>query len=355
MPIELIQISPCIQRMSDPQWKFARAAIPQVRGIVVTLTDEKGCNGFGYAPASPFTGGTLDTVSKVLECFMPALQGGDPLRRADLLAKAHARLPGHPNELGALDMALHDLASRRLGIPLHALLGGRRRDSIEISRLISLKSPEDMAQIARSLSAEGFRALKVKLSGEPTIDVDRIAAVRSAVGPSVTLTVDANEAYSAKVLMSVFHRMEPYGISLIEQPVRAGDWAGLKLLTDNLPTAIEADESAQSLVDIARLVGEHVVDSINLRIGRLGSIAEFQTATRICALGGVSIRIGTVFGPSLVPATIAQVASTVDRLEFACELGEHLHFLDDPFSPLPIEDGKLTISDAPGTGVEHRG
>ena len=355
MPIESIQLHPCVQRMSDQQWKFARSAIPQVRGVIVSLIDEQGCTGRGYAPASPFTGGTLDTVTKVLEYMIPALEGGDPLRRAELLARAHARLPGHPNEAAAIDMALHDLTARRLGIPLHALLGGRRRDTLEVSRLLSLKAPEQMAQIARTLVGEGYRALKIKLSGEASLDVDRIAAVRLAVGPEVTLTVDANEAYAAKALMAAFPRMEPYRIALIEQPVPAGDWPGLKLLTDNLPTAIEADESAHSLESIARLVGDHVVDSINLRIGRLGGIAEFLAAARLCELGGVSCRIGTVFGPSLVPATIAQVASTLTRLEFACELGEHLHFLDDPFSPLPVTEGRLTITDTPGIGVEQAG
>jgi len=352
MPIVSIELRPCIQRMSDTQWKFARAAVPEVRGVIVSLTDEHGHTGHGYAPASAFTGGTIESVTALLETMTANLAGGNPLHGAALLAAANARLPGHPGEAGAIDMALHDLAARRLGVPVHVLLGGKRRDVLQVSRLIALKAPAEMAAVAEGLFAQGYRALKVKLSGDSDLDVERVAAVRSAVGTGVTLTVDANEAYNAEQMIAAFARMEKHNIVLIEQPVRANDWAGLKLLTDTLPTAIEADESADSLASISRLVQERVVNSVNLRIGRLGGIANFLTAARICELGGVSCRMGTVFGPALVPAMIAQVASSLGQLDFACELGEHLHFLDDPFTPFAVADGCVVVSDLPGCGVE---
>jgi L-alanine-DL-glutamate epimerase-like enolase superfamily enzyme len=352
MPIASIHIQPCIQRMSDTEWKFARAAIPEVRGVILSLTDENGCTGLGYAQASAFTGATIDSVTTLLDAMTPMLAGGNPLHTQALLAMVNARFPGHPNEAGCIDMALHDLAARRLGVPIHVLLGGKQRDVLQVSRLLSLKAPVQMAEVASRLVAQGYRALKVKLNGEIDLDVERVAAVRSAVGPAMTLTLDANEAYSAETLLAAFARMEPYDIALIEQPVPRKDWAGLKKLTDGLPAAIEADESADSLASITRLVQEHVVDSINLRIGRLGGFANFVTAARICEQGGVSYRMGTVFGPSLVPAMIAQAASALNQMTFACELGEHLHFLDDPFTPFPIEAGCVKVSDLPGCGVE---
>lgn len=352
MPIANIELRPCTQRMSDTQWKFARAAIPQVQGVIILLSDENGCTGTGYAPASAFTGATLDSVMKILEFLTPVLKGADPLHISASLAGLNRRLPGHPNEVAGIDLALHDLAARRLGVPIHILLGGKRRDVLQVSRLLSLKAPGEMAEVAIRLTGEGYRALKVKLSGERDLDVARVAAVRTAVGPSVKLTVDANEAYSAKGMMAAFSRMEQYDIALIEQPVPGPDWAGLKLLTANLPTVIEADESADSLASIMRLVQEHVVDSVNLRIGRLGGIANFLAAARICELGGVSYRMGTVFGPAIVPAMIAQVASTLNRMDFACELGEHLQFLDDPFTPVKVENGSLAVSDLLGCGIE---
>jgi L-alanine-DL-glutamate epimerase-like enolase superfamily enzyme len=237
---------------------------------------------------------------------------------------------------------------------LDVLLGGRRRATIPQGRIVPLKSPADMAEGARALVAEGFPMIKVKWSGDPAVDVERIASVRRAVGPNAMLTVDANQSYSAKTFIRAFARAEQYDIALVEQPVPASDRQGLALITRTLPVLVEADESAGSLDDVYHLVADRAVDAINLKITKLGGIRNTMAAVAICEAGGVVTRLGAAFGPSLLQAFSAHVAAMFRRIEVPCELSEHLHLGDDPFTGLHVAKGVVTVPATVGCGVSLR-
>ena len=206
---------------------------------------------------------------------------------ADLVEMLDAVLAYNPSVKAGIDMALHDLLARQLGVSLNVLLGGRMRDTIPQARILAIKPPADMARQAALRVEEGFRQLKLKLSGDTEVDAQRVAEVRAAVGSQVVLTLDPNQSYNAKQMMSAFARMERHDIALIEQPVPAADWAGLALLTKTLPVAIEADESAQTVHDVFRLVSERVVDVINLKPTKLGGLRRFMQAAKVCEAGQV--------------------------------------------------------------------
>ncbi|HYP83137.1 mandelate racemase/muconate lactonizing enzyme family protein [Variovorax sp.] len=353
MKIASADLRPCVQALADPQWKFARAQVPRLEGWVLRLADDDGHEGLGYCHAIP----AISTHGAGAEAGLAFLAQGLVGRPLDDLAgtmeEVDATLAYHPTVKAAIDMALHDLLARRLGVPVNVLLGGRMRDAVALSRILPIKAPDEMAAMAERLVAEGYRQLKLKLSGDTDLDVQRIAAVRAAAGEGVTLTLDPNQSYHAKQLIAAFGRMERYGIALIEQPFPAADIAGLALLTRTLPVAIEADESAQSVRDVFRLVSERVVDVINLKVTNLGGIRRFMQALRICEAGEVGCRVGAAFGPALLQAMSLQAASVVRRLPYACELSEHLHLRDDPFTPLPVHDGRLRLPQGPGCGVRY--
>jgi L-Ala-D/L-Glu epimerase len=184
--------------------------------------------------------------------------------------------------------------------------------------------------------------------------VARAAAVRQAVGPAIALTLDANQSYSAKSFIRAFARAEKYDIALVEQPVPASDRDGLALITRTIPASVEADESAGSVDDVFRLVSERAVDSVNLKITKLGGIRKTLTAATICHAGGVACRLGAAFGPSLLQAFSAHVAAVFPRLEVPCELSEHLHLTDDPFTALPVANGAVSVPTDVGCGISLR-
>lgn len=354
MKIAAATLSPCTQTLADPEWKFARAQVPQLEGWVLRLQDEDGHEGLGYCHAIPAIS-THGAGAEAGLAFLAQRLVGRPVDDLGAtMEEIDATLAYQPTVKAAIDMALHDLLARRLGVPVHVLLGGKLRDAVPLSRILPIKAPEQMAALAQRLAAEGYRQLKLKLSGDTDLDVQRIAAVRGAAGEGVALTLDPNQSYNAKQMISAFRKMERYDIALIEQPVPAADVAGLALLTRTLPVAIEADESAQTVRDVFRLVSERAVDVINLKITNLGGIRRFLQAVRICEAGEVGCRMGAAFGPSLLQAMSLQAACIVRRLPHACELSEHLHLRDDPFTPLPVQDGRLQLPAGPGCGVTYR-
>jgi L-alanine-DL-glutamate epimerase-like enolase superfamily enzyme len=351
MKIADVGFRPCIQRLRDPSWKFARASVPQLEGRVLVLTDDSGAQGLGYVHAIPAITTQGSGAEAALAFLAPRLLGRGADELAAIVDEIDATLAFQPSVKAGIDMALHDLLARRLGVPVHVLLGGKRRESMAQSRILAIKPPAAMAEQAALRVAEGFRHLKLKLSGDTALDIARIAAVRDAAGADVVLTLDPNQSYSAKQMLQAFARIERYDIALIEQPVPAADRAGLALLTRHLPVAIEADESAQTVDDVFHLVAERMVDVINLKITKLGGLRRFMQAVSLCEAGNVVCRVGAAFGPSLLQAMALQAASVLKALPFACELAEHQHLLDDPFEELPVVDGRMQVPQTPGCGI----
>jgi L-Ala-D/L-Glu epimerase len=342
---------PCVQQLADPGWTFARGKVPELNGWTILLTGDDGTVGLGYVNALPIVTTHGAGAKAACDFLLPRLVGRDPFGIAEIMAEVEAALAFQPSVKAAIDMALHDLIARRLGVSIDVLLGGRRRQRIPQGRILALKAPGEMAAIARDIVGQGYRMVKVKLSGDAELDIARVAAVREAVGPAVMLTVDANQTYSAKGMIAAFRHMEKHDVALVEQPVPAADWAGLKLISQTLPVAVEADESAASVGDVFRLVSDRVADVINLKITKLAGIRNAIAAAQICEAGGVGCRLGAAFGPALLQGFSAHVAASFARLEFPCELSEHLHLTDDPFTPLPVVDGAIAVPEGPGCGV----
>jgi L-alanine-DL-glutamate epimerase-like enolase superfamily enzyme len=353
MRIEHAELRACTQRQADAGWTFARATVPELQGWVLVLRDEEGTTGLGYAHAIPAITTHGAGAEAALHFLRPLLLGRDPRDLAAMLDQVEATLVGNRSVKAAIDMALHDLLARRAGLPLSALMGGAFRDSIPQSRILSIKAPATMAQNAAALVAKGYRCLKLKLSGDAALDAQRVAEVRAAVGDGVTLTLDPNQSYSAKGFIAAWRAMERHGIALVEQPVPAGDWKGLALVTQTLPVPVEADETVETIADVLRVVEGRVADVVNLKLTKLGGVRNFVTAARILEAGQVATRVGAAFGPALLQAASAHAAASLRHLPFACELSEHDHILDDPFTPLPIEEGVVRVPAGPGCGVTY--
>lgn len=351
MEITDVGFTTCTQPLRDPSWKFARATVPELAGHILVLTDDIGTTGLGYAHAIPAISTHGPGARATLAWLVPMLKGRRLDSIAAIMEELDVALAYNASIKAAVDMALHDLLAKRLGVSVGVLLGGALRDTIAQARILAIKSPAEMGAKAEELAALGYRQLKLKLSGQTELDVARIASVRDAAGPHVALTLDPNQSYNCKQMTRAFAQMERFDIALIEQPVPAADWAGLALLTKTLPVAIEADESAQTVSDVFRLVSDRMVDVINLKITKLGGLRRFMEAVRICEAGGVVCRVGAAFGPALLQSMGVHAASVLKSLPYACELSEHQHLLDDPFTELPVSKGDIRVPTGPGCGV----
>jgi L-alanine-DL-glutamate epimerase-like enolase superfamily enzyme len=247
-------------------------------------------------------GATREGLEAALDRFVPLIEGRDVFAIEDTLLMLDRRLPAPNQARAAIDCALHELSARALKIPLYQLFGGKLRDYVPILRILSIKTPDEMAARAKTLMEAGYRYLKIKLEGEVEDDVDRVRAIRRAVGPDVRLTIDANQSYSVDDAIEALNQMAEFLIDIAEQPVDARDHEGLKRVTNSVPMTVEADESASSVARVFDLVRERCVDAVSLKVPKLGGLINTLAAARMCEAGGVDYRMGAAVGSRLLSA-----------------------------------------------------
>jgi L-alanine-DL-glutamate epimerase-like enolase superfamily enzyme len=353
MKITDIAIRLAVMPKEDKEWRFALGGEPLAKGFFVKLMTDEGLTGYGYAGEAAHHGVSDGAVQAALEKYGEILKGHDPFDTGKIFPLMDRSLPGNNEAQSGIDLALHDLQAKKLGLPLYALLGGAIRKEIPVMRILALKEPAQMAENALKLTAQGYSYIKVKFGGEPAKDVARIREVRKAVGDDIHLIVDMNQSYLAKSAIATLKRAEEYGVDICEQPVRADDWEGLAAVTRAVDCLVEAHESALSLESVFALVKGRVVDSINLKVGQIGGLRKAKIAAAICKLGNVALRTGETGSRLLAAASMHFVAST-ENIAYACELGEFSRILNDPAYGLEVENGVLTVPSAPGIGVPVR-
>lgn len=354
MKIRDIHIAPSILPKKDKDWKFALRANPAFQGWIVTVEDESGALGYGYAAAQAQYGSPYEGVKAALEEFRKLLVGQDGSRIAHINDQMDRLMTSNHQAKSGIECALHDLKARRLGVSVSELFGGVANEQFRSMRILPIKSPAEMAANARMLFDEGFRNFKIKVHGNPDEDVACVAAIREEVGDEARLTVDANQSYSAKTAIEAVTRMLPFKIDLVEQPVPYNDLRGLKTVRDALPVMVEADESVYSLELVSLVVREEIADIVNLQITKMGGLLKTQAAARICEAGGVKYRFGAHTGPALLAAHASQLASALPAVGYACEFTEFLGIEDDPWRGLDVSDGCLKVARSVGCGVVPR-
>lgn len=352
MIVERAEFLPCEMPLEDPTWRFALGATSAARGWIVRLVADNGTVGHGYAAAVAHMGSTFESLPAQLERFKPIVIGKDPFAIETILRELDFSLAGASQAKAAFDCALHDLMARSLGVPLYNLLGGKVRSSVPILRILAIKTAAEMAAQAGKLVDQGYTYLKIKVHGDVDEDVARVKAIRERVGPDIHLTIDANQSYTPKDAIVALNRMVEYRIDLVEQPVASNDLKGLELVTRSVPVTVEADEGAGSVDEIMTLVSNRIVDAVSLKIPKLGGLRNAVAAARICEAGGVRCRLGAHVGTRLLNAHAIHLAAALPQVDYACELGEFARMFDDPFAGIDIEDGRLTVPDGPGCGVE---
>lgn len=340
----------------DPEWKFAGRAYPKWDACIVLLKAEDGTVGYGYAASFTHLGATNAGTEAALKMLLPLVVGRRALEIEGSLRIVDKAIKDNHVAKSGIDCALYDLAASLLKIPLHHMFGGKVRDEIPICRMLALKAPDKMADKAKSLADEGYRALKLKVGGNVQEDVARIREVRKAVGESVALVADPNMSYLAKDAVAFIDRVVEFGIDMVEQPVRADDIDGLAAVTRSVSIKVEADESAHSPASTLALAAHRTVDAVSMKVSKMGGLRNVAAVARICEAGGLGCRMGATVGSRLLTAHALHLAAALPNLTYPSELAEFLHVTQDPFDGLEVKDGAIKVPDEPGSGVRlHAG
>lgn len=327
--------------------------------LLVRIETEEGISGIGEAQADiGFFGNTLEELASAVDDYLvPQLIGKDPSQREYLLDLIDYR--ENTCARSAIDIALHDLVATAAGISVSDLLGGRVRERVQVAIEIAGGAPEDMASACRALLAQGVLAFKAKIGGVVEADLERLQAIRAAVGPKVMLRADANQGYTPKdaIRLCTLAEQSGVGLELLEQPVPAWDLQGMGLVRRSVATPIEADESCYSPHDAMQIVRLEAADVLNVKLGKAGGLANAKKIAAIAEAAGLRCVVGTAFGLGVeIAAKLHLAASTLaitEAVEFT-ELMLHETLLESPdragFS-LPLNEGALPVPSGPGLGV----
>ena len=327
----------------------------RVETLVVEVLDEEGARGYGEAPQVWRVTG--ESLAGAEACVRGPLRDAVVGRSADdlhdLLVGIETAVVGNAGAKAAVDVALHDLAARRLGISLPRLLGTSRH-RVDTDVTVSAGNADAVCAEAHKRRADGFRVLKLKAGGDPAADVAAIGAVRRTVGPGVGLRVDANQAWTVRQAIRAIRSLEDADIALelVEQPVAAADLTGLAAVTAAVDTPVMADESVFGMRDLLRVVEKRAADLVNVKLAKCGGLRPARAMLEVAAACGVGTMVGSMMeGPigvgaaaSLVAAYGTTVTSDLDAAWWAAS--------SPVTGGLRYDAGAVVLPDVPGLGIE---
>jgi muconate cycloisomerase len=326
------------------------------RYVFVRIETAGGLVGWGETIALPsWSYETSESiVSTVRNYLAPIVIGRSPFDQAwmqkrfdDVLTPAVSH--GFPFAKSAVITATLDLAAQTAGVPLHALLGGKLRDTVELSFAISIDTPAAMAEAARAWPST--RCFKVKVAGEPALDAERVAAV-AAARPDVDIWIDANQSYRPIHLESFLKAIA--GVKqarCIEQPVKSIDWFGMKRARDRAALPVAVDEGCFTSYDVARLARMEACDLVVLKAAKSGGAPACLRGAAVAEANGLGL-LGSGLTESGVGFTASvHMFSTLDLL-LPPELNGPKFIADLMVDGLEIKGSTVKTPDAPGLGVK---
>jgi len=334
---------------------------PILEYVLVHVETDAGLTGLGEAPADiGFFGQTIEAIQVAIDDYLgPQLIGRDPCAIAACMH--HIDYRENSCAKSGIDLALHDLAARAAGQSVSEFLGGAKRTRIPVAIEIAGGSPEDMANECRKYMQMNVRAFKPKIGSIPEKDIERLLAIREAVGPGVSLRADANRGFSPgeAIAFCRLHDQTNINLELLEQPCEAWDLPGMARVCRSVNLPIEADESCFGPHDAEAIVRAEAADVLNIKIGKAGGLANAMRIAAIAREAGRKCVIGTAFGTGVKIAAKLHMAAAIGDFSGAVEfteLGLHGPLLKGELNhklALPLEaDGCLPVPTGPGLGVE---
>lgn len=316
---------------------FSRSTTPDVQVRI----DYDGYTGYGEASMPPYLGQTVESVCSFLK-KVDLEQFPDPFCIDDILNYIDSLSVGDSAAKAAVDIALHDLVGKIIGAPWHRMLGLNPEKTPNTTYTIGIDTDEMVKLKTREVAGQ-FKILKVKL-GTPR-DREMIRAIREV--SDLPIAVDVNQGWKnkKKALDEIFWLKEQ-GIVMVEQPMPKEMLEANAWLTERSPLPTFADEAIQRLKDISAVKGAYT--GINIKLMKCTGMREAWKMMNYARAEGMKIMIGCMTETSCAIAAAAQLSPAVD---FA-DLDGNLLIANDIFRGTTVVDGKITLNQLPGIGIE---
>ncbi|MDD7352939.1 MAG: dipeptide epimerase [Peptoniphilaceae bacterium] len=336
-------------------FKTALRSVNSVEDIIVEIHTDTGEIGYGEAP--PTGAVTGETQGSIIGAFkdhiIKTIVGRDIDDFENLMKDINSCIVKNTSAKAACDMALWDLYGQLHKIPVYKLMGGSR-NKIVTDITISVNDPEEMARDALDAVKRKYDTLKVKVGIDPRLDVKRLEAIRKAVGPNVRLRIDANQAWKPKEAVRILDSMQDkqLDIELVEQPVEAHDYEGLKYVTDHSIVPVLADESVFSPKDAMTILNMKAADLINIKLMKCGGLYNALKIISMAEVCGVECMIGCML-EAKISVNAAVHLACAKQIITKIDLDGPVLCSEDPIDGGAVFNEKeVTVSQDIGLGIK---
>jgi L-alanine-DL-glutamate epimerase-like enolase superfamily enzyme len=330
--------------------------------IYVKILDDDGVVGWGECrPIRQWSYETPESAVTTLRRYLaPAVIGHDVSDRAGLHAKMNAAIgrgtsTGQPIAKSALDLAIHDLAAKRAGLPLREFLGGtRERRDLAISFTITGHDADQAKQQMQAGQAEGFAHFNFKAAVQPDTDIAVAKVLKETIASGGFLWSDANQGFDLAGAKYVARAFEEIGVGILEQPLPADQFSGMTELRRATRIALGVDEASVSPSDFLNHVVAGLVDYLIIKVTRSGGLWPSLQQIAIAQAAGMPMLVSGLTDGLLTKLAACQLAS-VFGIEGPVALNGS-QFIDEaglyPAKSEVERGGNVRLNDAPGIGVE---
>ena len=316
---------------------YTRTTTPDVQVEI----EYEGVTGYGEASMPPYLGQTVKSVTDFLQ-KVDLSQFSDPFQIHDILTYVDSLSPADSAAKAAVDIALHDLVGKLMGQPWYRIWGLNAAETPNTTFTIGIDTAEVVKQKTLEC-ADKFKILKVKLGRDN--DKEMIETIRSVT--NLPLAIDANQGWTDREkALDMIYWLKEKGIVMIEQPMPKEQLDDIAWLTERSPLPTFADESIQRLKDIKTVEGAFT--GINIKLMKCTGMREAWKMLNYAHARGMKVMVGCMTETSCAVSAAAQFSPLVD---FA-DLDGNLLISNDRFTGMTVVNGKITLPDRPGIGVE---
>lgn len=321
--------------------------------IIVKMTTDTGHVGYGEGVADDHvTGESWESTYHVIKhTLAPRLMGENPKnieRIHEIMDKA---IYGVPTAKATIDIACYDLVGKALGVPVYDLLGGRYHEEFPITHVLSIGTPEKMANEAAERVAEGYGSLKMKVGEQVMDDVKRIEAVRARVGAEIPIRVDVNQGWknSANTLQAL-RKLEHCELDWIEQPVVADDIDGMVEVRSKTHIPVMIDEGLRGVREMREIIAKRAAHKVNIKLMKCGGIYPAMKLAHMAEMAGIECQVGSMVESSVASAAGFHI-SFAKKVITSVELTGPLKFKED-IGNLQYDVPVIRLNEKPGLGVD---
>jgi len=369
MKITEVECIPVSLKYKRP-FVMAGGAVDASVGVLVKVHTNEGIVGIGDSGCASewYSGETQESLMALItNLYAPQiLLGEDPFNIEKIIARMEKAVKNNNQSKAVVDYALYDIMGKKLGVPVYKLLGGKSVDKITLGTIIATGTPAETAAEAKNLVKAGYTVLKAKVGfHSEEEDIENMRIIKEAVGPKITLMMDANGSWNYYQALRVLKKMEKYDVALCEQPLPWWDVDGLARLRRKVNIPIFPDESATEFKHLIEIIEKDAADGLFIKVAKAGGILRAKKWVSIAKAAGLSVMCGCMTGSGFEAAAqrhflIADEWTSQFVQENTGPLTMHnvldtvtVDIKDDLAKKLPkYENGFMWVPEGPGLGME---